>query len=163
MKEINELLEIAQRLRERYDRGFSIDGNIVGDIGEVLAEEKYDLTLHEPNYPIHDAKTSDSMQVQIKASFKNSCYISNKLENRPDNYLFINIEPDGEIDEIYNGPASFIFSEYKKYGKTKEQIECLSIDQTIINGNSSGYASISSNRLRLMNQDPRSFPKVILR
>ncbi len=163
MKEINELLNIAERLREKYKRGFSIDGNIVGDIGEVLASEKYDLELHDPNTPIHDAYTPDGMQVQIKASFKDKCYISSKLKNRPDYFLFINIKRNGDIKEIYNGPASFIFSDYKKFGKTNNAITLMDESQLIINGNASGYATISSKRLRLMNGDPHSFPKVNLR
>ncbi len=28
-------------------RAFTIDGRLVGDIGEVIAELEYDLTLHE--------------------------------------------------------------------------------------------------------------------
>jgi len=36
MKEIKQLLEITQRLREQYKRGFTLDGKLVGDIGNVL-------------------------------------------------------------------------------------------------------------------------------
>lgn len=34
MQEIKQLLEITQKLRNEYKRGFSLDGRLVGDIGE---------------------------------------------------------------------------------------------------------------------------------
>jgi hypothetical protein len=58
MKEINELLVITQKLREKYKkygRQFTLDGKLVGDIGEVLAAEKYGLDLLGENEPMHDA------------------------------------------------------------------------------------------------------------
>ncbi len=45
MREIKQLLEITQQLRDQYKRGFPLDGRLVGDIGEVLAAEKYGLDL----------------------------------------------------------------------------------------------------------------------
>jgi hypothetical protein len=160
MEEIEKLLAIAQSLREQYGRGFSIDGNIVGDIGEVLAREKYNLELHPANHPVHDGYTPDGRQVQIRATFKNKCYLSTRVDNRPDYILFIHIFPDSTIDEIYNGPAAYIFDEYKIYGKTDEQIGLLTNAQRVINGNVAGYASISSKRLRLMNLQVNAANKI---
>ncbi|MGJ8664739.1 MAG: DUF6998 domain-containing protein [Patiriisocius sp.] len=151
MEEIEQLLAIAESLRNQYNRGFSIDGNIVGDIGEVLAQQKYDLELYDANHPIHDGYTPNGQKVQIRATLKNKCYLSIRENNRPDYFLFIHIESNGEIDEIYNGPAHYVYNEYKTYGKTDEQIALLNDAQRVINGNAAGYAKISSNRLRLMN------------
>lgn len=47
-------------------------GRLVGDIGEVIAELEYDLTLHGVSQPTHDAITADNRNVQIKATFKDS-------------------------------------------------------------------------------------------
>lgn len=33
MKEIKQIIEITQKLRNKYKRGFSLDGRLVGDIG----------------------------------------------------------------------------------------------------------------------------------
>jgi hypothetical protein len=45
MQEIKQLLSITKTLKEKYNRSFSLDGRLVGDIGEVLAAEKYCLEL----------------------------------------------------------------------------------------------------------------------
>lgn len=51
-------------------RAFTIDGRLVGDIGEVIAAIEYDLTLDEVQRPRHDARTSDGRHMQIKARAK---------------------------------------------------------------------------------------------
>jgi hypothetical protein len=53
-------------------RAFTIDGRLVGDVGEVIAALEYDIVLHEVSQAKHDAVTSDGRNVQIKATFKNS-------------------------------------------------------------------------------------------
>ena len=41
-----------KRLHEAFpSRAFTIDGRLVGDIGEVIAELEYDLTLDEVSVP----------------------------------------------------------------------------------------------------------------
>ena len=55
MKEIKQLLEITGRLKKQYGRNFTLDGRLVGDIGEVLTAEKYGLELLSENTHIHDA------------------------------------------------------------------------------------------------------------
>ena len=49
------------------NRRFTIDGRLVGDIGEVLAELEYDVNLHEVSQPEYDEVTTDGRRVQIKA------------------------------------------------------------------------------------------------
>ena len=59
MQEIQQLLAITKQLRDnpKYQgRKFSLDGKLVGDIGEVLAAEKYGLELLPENAFKHDAK-----------------------------------------------------------------------------------------------------------
>ncbi len=60
-------------------RAFTIDGRLVGDIGEVIAELEYDLTLHEVSQPTYDAITADNRNVQIKATFKDSLTFRSRL------------------------------------------------------------------------------------
>jgi hypothetical protein len=51
------------------NRAFTIDGRLVGDVGEVIAALEYDVTLREVSQPDHDATTPDGRSVQIKATF----------------------------------------------------------------------------------------------
>lgn len=41
MQEIHEPLTINNRLKEKYQRDFTLDGTLVGDIGEALVAEKF--------------------------------------------------------------------------------------------------------------------------
>jgi len=52
------------RLQAQFPtRRFTIDGRLVGDIGEVIAELEYDVRLDEVSRPGHDAQSSDGRQV----------------------------------------------------------------------------------------------------
>jgi hypothetical protein len=85
-------------------RRFTIDGRLVGDVGEVIAELEYDIILHPTSEPDHDASTSDGRKVQIKATFKESL----TFRSTPDYYIGFRLYPDGRFEEIFNGPGSLI-------------------------------------------------------
>lgn len=113
MQEIKQLLAITQKLRAQYQRSFSLDGRLVGDIGEVLAAEKYGLELYGENTPIYDGfEKATGRKVQIKASFKNYSYFPFGADKIPNYFLSINILENGELEELYNGPGHFIVEHY---------------------------------------------------
>lgn len=113
MQEIKQLLEITQKLRSQYQRSFSLDGKLVGDIGEILAAVKYGLELYSENTAVHDGfEKATGRKVQIKASFKNYSYFPFGEDKTPDYFLSINILENGELEELYNGPGSFIVERY---------------------------------------------------
>jgi len=89
-------------------RRFTIDGRLVGDVGEVIAELEYDIILHEVSQPDHDANTTDGRNVQIKATFKESL----TFKSTPDYYLGLKLYPDGQYEEVFNGPGSIIRDRY---------------------------------------------------
>lgn len=90
-------------------RAFTIDGRLVGDIGEVIAAIEYDVTLNEVSKADHDGATSDGRNVQIKATFKDSL----TFRRTPDYYLGFKLYPDGSHEEIFNGPGAIIWDRYK--------------------------------------------------
>lgn len=98
-------------------REFTIDGRLVGDIGEIVAELHYSIILDEVSQPGHDATTEDGRRVQIKATFKDKL----SLSSIPEVYLGIKLNEDGTFEEIYNGPGHIIaqrFASRKGIGKT---------------------------------------------
>ncbi len=112
-------LEISAALREIFagidrlkaafpHRAFTIDGRLVGDIGEVIAALEYDLVLDEVSRPTHDATTSDGRSVQIKATFKDQL----TMRAVPDFYLGFTLSRDGTFAEVYNGPRDPIRARY---------------------------------------------------
>jgi hypothetical protein len=111
---ISEALDLIfqgiKRLKDAFPtRKFTIDGRLVGDIGEVIAERDYDVILHVVAQPRYDGCTSDGRNVQIKATFKNSL----TFVSVPDYYLGFKLHDDGNYDEIFNGPGKLIYDHYR--------------------------------------------------
>lgn len=114
MQEIQQLLALTRALKEKYkhhNKSFTLDGKLVGDIGEVLVAEHYGLTLYGDNTPTHDGFVTgdESKQVQIKASFNNYFYFSKDLNNIPNYFIAVLLKEDGTFDEIFNGKGQFIY------------------------------------------------------
>ena len=120
---INEALTLIfrgiERLHEAFpSRAFTIDGRLVGDIGEVIAELEYDLTLDKVSAPDHDAQMRDGRRVQIKATFKDSL----TFKKCPDYYLGFKLYPDGTFDEVFNGPGTLILKQYSHRQGIEKQL-----------------------------------------
>ncbi len=148
MKEIKELLAITKKLRDQYKhlgKQFTLDGKLVGDIGEVLAAEKYGLVLYSDNTPIYDGyEISTGKQVQIKASFKENCYFP--ARHVPDYFLAIHILETGEIEELYNGSGHYLKEHY--------------IDKRGLKGYQGLYYILSKGFLRKLNSMPDNVDKI---
>ena len=82
-------------------RHFTPDGHLVGSLGEVTAAYLYDLELLPASVPAHDAKTRDGRLVQIKATQADRV----ALRSESDYLLVLRFSPDGNSQEIYNGPG----------------------------------------------------------
>ena len=82
-------------------RKFTIDGHLVGSIGEVIVAEHYGLDLLPNSTKTHDARTKDGKMVQIKATQVKGIAISSE----PDYLIVIRLLSDGSWEEIYNGPG----------------------------------------------------------
>src|ERR1700684_1273768 len=92
------------------NRKFTIDGRLVGDIGEIIAAAEFDLTLDETSQAKHDGKAVDGRKVQIKATFKDSL----TFRSIPDYYLGLKLNWDGTHEVIFNGPGHVISDYYCK-------------------------------------------------
>jgi len=105
--ELKILFQVTESLRSKYDRGFPLDGRLVGDIGEALAERDYNIRLYPQNNDRYDAHEIDTgREVQIKASMKYYFYFP--YDHCPDFFLAIHINEDATLEEIYNGRGKMI-------------------------------------------------------
>jgi hypothetical protein len=95
-----------EMLKKTYSnkRQFTIDGRLVGDIGEVIAERDYDLELDKSSKAKHDGTTPKGLRVQIKATFQSSL----TFKGEEGLYLGLKLHRDGSYEEIFNGPAKLI-------------------------------------------------------
>lgn len=95
-----EMLQVASSGAKK----FTIDGRLVGDIGEIVAARDYELVLEEKQRSRFDARTADGREIQIKATFQNSLTFRSETMF----YLGLKLERDGTYREIFNGPGSLV-------------------------------------------------------
>jgi hypothetical protein len=108
---LKQILEGIAKLQKSFaHRKFTIDGRLVGDIGEIIAAAEFDIKLDDVSRSRHDGMTTDGRQVQIKATFKRSL----TLTTVPDYYLGLQLEPNGTHKVIFNGPGRVIAEYYHK-------------------------------------------------
>jgi hypothetical protein len=118
-----QLLEIVRKMHHDYPKKkFTLDGRLVGDIGEILAEEIYDLELLEGMQRLHDASSKGRM-VQIKTTMKSTLGFG----EIPDFYLGIKVDNKGQVEEIFNGPGSVIWNAIKHRKRPKNYLFSLDI------------------------------------
>jgi len=123
---VKQLLKIVQALREACPKKrFTLDGRLVGDLGEVLAEQEYDLQIFEDIKKHHDARTSDGRFVQIKATMQE--FLTFPVDHIPDYYLGIQIHADGTPTEVFNGPGRIAREAIKNRRPTKTNLHSVSI------------------------------------
>ncbi|TPL62954.1 hypothetical protein [Mesorhizobium sp. B2-3-15] len=109
-----ELVSARNRLREHYTVAglkFTLDGNLVGDIGEAVAAELFGIKLIEANGTGIDGRASDGRSVQVKATGTGRGPVFRCVDTRADHLLFFDIDFDnlrGKI--IFNGPEYIALS-----------------------------------------------------
>ena len=115
---IKELYRITNELEKEYPgRKFTVDGHLVGSIGEVIVAEHYGLTLLPNSTKTHDALTDDKKYVQIKATQVKSISISSE----PDYVIVIKLFSDGSWEEVYNGPGNLVWDAAGKMQKNGQR------------------------------------------
>jgi hypothetical protein len=125
---VKRLLEIVEQLATTYPKKrFTLDGRLVGDIGEVLAEIYYDLDLFEVQKSLHDGKSSDGKLVQVKATMQSSLTFG----DIPDYYLGLKIHKNGTYEEIYNGPGAVIWEAIKHRKRPKNYLYTVPMSQLL--------------------------------
>lgn len=123
---IEQLLGIVQELRLAFPKKrFTLDGRLVGDIGEALAEQLYDITVFDHLERHHDARTSDGRLVQVKATMQNA--LTFPADHVPDYYLGLRIDAKGKVTEIFNGPGKIAYEGIKNRKVPKTNLHSISI------------------------------------
>ena len=127
---IKELYKITNELESSYPgRKFTIDGHLVGSIGEVIVAEHYGLKLLPNSTETHDAVSTDEKYVQIKATQINRIAISSE----PDYLIVIKLFSDGSWEEVYNGPGKPVWDNAGKMQKNGQRPISLSKLKCLMN------------------------------
>lgn len=107
---IRELYAIVNQLERDYnkhDRRFTLDGHLLGSIGEVYAAERYGIELAKSSSERHDGTTTDERKrdVQIKVTQRSSIGLSSE----PAYLLVLKIDENGSFKEVFNGPGNIVW------------------------------------------------------
>ena len=100
-EKVKQLITIVNELESEFEgRTFTLDGHLVGSIGEVLAAYYYGLELLPPSAKTHDAISEDGRNIQIKLT-----QISRVLITSEPDYLIVLFldKKTGQVFEVYNG------------------------------------------------------------
>ena len=116
---IRKIFELAYSLEQQYPgRHFTPDGHMLGSIGEVYAAERYNLTLYEASHEVHDGKTADGREVQIKITQGDRVGLSSE----PEFLIVLKIDRTGFITEVYNGPGAEPWNQAGKMQKNGQRM-----------------------------------------
>ena len=123
---VRQLLQIVDQLRSEYPKKrFTLDGRLVGDLGEILVEGEYDVEIFESLKKHYDAVTRDGRQVQIKTTMQEN--LTFPVDHVPDYYLAIQIHRDGTFTEVFNGPGSIAKKAVENRKPTKTNLHSIGI------------------------------------
>ncbi len=107
---IRELYAIVNRLEtdcSQHNRHFTLDGHLLGSIGEVYATERYGIELTKSSSECHDGTTKDERKrdVQIKVTQRNTIGLSSE----PKYLIVLRIDERGSFEEVFNGPGDIVW------------------------------------------------------
>lgn len=98
---IQKLISIVKDLETDFPgRHFSLDGHLVGSIGEVMAAYYYGIELYAASAVAHDGEI-DGKKVQIKISQQDDIVINHE----PEYLIVLYLRKNGDVFEVYNGPG----------------------------------------------------------
>ncbi|MCZ4429514.1 hypothetical protein O3S81_07375 [Agrobacterium sp. SOY23] len=109
---ITDLVVTRNCLRDHYKSAaldFTLDGNLIGDIGEAVAAELFGLKLSPRNGTGIDGLAPDGRSVQVKATGTGRGPAFRMVDTRADHLLFLVFDLEnlkGEV--VYNGPEDAV-------------------------------------------------------
>lgn len=100
-QKVQDLFKIVSELESEFpERHFTLDGHLLGSVGEVLAAYYYGIDLYKSSAERHDG-VKCSREVQIKITQQDNVMISSE----PEYLIVLYLTRSGGVYEVYNGPG----------------------------------------------------------
>lgn len=123
---VKDMLRIVDTLQDAYPKKkFTLDGRLVGDMGEILVEKDYEIQLYDSLKKHYDGEPPDGRKVQIKTTMKES--LTFPADHIPSYYIGIKVHHDGQYTEIFNGPGSVAREALKNRKSTKTNLHSIAL------------------------------------
>lgn len=117
-KTVAKLYEAVAELKQAYPgRHFTLDGHLVGSIGEVVARETFGFDLLAASFPNHDAKCSQRGFVQVKITAGKSI----ALRGACDHLIVLRILSPEEAEVVYDGKGGPVWEKAGKLQKNGQR------------------------------------------
>ncbi|CAN1507397.1 hypothetical protein MCEMIH15_00685 [Caulobacteraceae bacterium] len=121
----NEVLALLETLYSASDRlellfpgqKFTLDGHLVGSVGEVLAAYMFDLDLLRNSNKGHDAIARTGVKVEIKLTQDKKV----GLRHEPEHLLVLQREKGSKVQVIFNGPGEIAWENAGKMQKNGQR------------------------------------------
>ena len=104
---VPELFKVIAALEDAAPgRHFTADGHLIGSIGEVIAADRYGLTLTTAITKGIDAHDAQGQTVEIKCTGKSKGVALRGYGPSAERFIALQINSDGSATEVYDGPAA---------------------------------------------------------
>ncbi|WP_321503454.1 hypothetical protein [Breoghania sp.] len=115
---LDELYTAADGLERIFPgRKFTLDGHLVGSIGEVTAAYMFGLDLNPASTQGHDARSRDGRKVEIKLTQGSRVAIRHK----PQHLIVLHRPIGGPIRVVFNGPGAIAWAASGKMQKNGQR------------------------------------------
>ena len=129
---LDELYAASDGLERLFPgRKFTLDGYLVGSVGEVVAAYMFDLELNPASTLGHDAKARDGRNVEIKLTQLRSVAIRHK----PEHLVVLHRAKGQRVNVVFNGPGDIVWTEAARMQKNGQRpiglTRLSSLDETV--------------------------------
>lgn len=114
---IRRLYEVIESLNEtcgEHNRHFTLDGHLLGSIGEVYAAERFGIHLYTSSKKAHDGwigmPDGTRRRVQIKVTQACTKRKVVPISHEPDYLIVLSVDEKGIFNEVYNGPGDKVWN-----------------------------------------------------
>lgn len=98
-------------------------GNLLGDFGEFIATEQYELIKASGGADGYDARTKEGRTVQVKANHSASQI---GFRGEADLLLVLHVKADGDVEEVYFGPFAPVKAASRYSARDNKQMIAIS-------------------------------------
>ena len=112
---IRKLYGIVDELEDacgEHGRHFTLDGHLLGSIGEVYAAEVYGIELYGSSKKGVDGLTKVGRKVQIKVTQERAKNKVVGISHEPQCLLVLQVDDHGQFHEVYDGPGDEVWKQF---------------------------------------------------
>ena len=136
---ISKLVEARNTLRKKYaehNLKFTLDGNLVGDIGEAISVGMFGIKLSDANTSGIDGFAPDGRSVQIKATGTNRGPAFRDTSARAEHLLFFSFDFENLLATVvYNGPEDILLEDFPRVWRNQRSVSITKIKKIALSTN----------------------------